>query len=58
MTERQKAGYDEAARGGPGVPASDVGLPAPSAEGEDGDGFDRAADEAARDVWRRDHSAD
>jgi hypothetical protein len=50
-------GYDEAARGGKGVPPSDVGIP----EEDDippRDEFDREADEAANDVRRRDHSAD
>ncbi len=58
MTERQKEGYDVAARGGKGVPPSDVGVPPPPGESTDGDEFDREAREAANDVRRRDHSAD
>jgi hypothetical protein len=57
-TERQDEGYDEAAHGGKGVPASDVGLPANPGDSVGGDEFDRAAREAANDVRRRDKSAD
>ncbi len=56
----QNEGYDEAARGGAGARATDVGVP-PN-PGEDDvrreDEFDRAAREAANDVRRREHSAD
>jgi hypothetical protein len=48
--ERQNEGYDEAARGGKGVP------PYPG-DSVGGDEFDRAAREAANDVRRRDKSA-
>ncbi len=57
LAERQDAGYDEAARGGKGVPPSDVGVPNPDDQ-VSGDEFDRAAREAANDVRRREHSAD
>jgi hypothetical protein len=57
-TERQNAGYDEAARGGKGVPKSDVGIPPNPGDSVGGDEFDRAAREAANDVRRRDRSAD
>jgi len=56
-TTRQKEGYDEAARGGKGVPPSDVGVPNPD-DPAPGDEFDRAGREAANDVRREDHSAD
>lgn len=56
--QRQNEGYDEAARGGPGVPSSDVGVPLNPGEETGGDEFDRAAREAANDVRRRDSSAD
>jgi hypothetical protein len=55
--ERTNAGYDEAARGGPGVPPTDVGVPN-DADQTGGDAFDREAREAANDVRRREHSAD
>jgi hypothetical protein len=58
ITKRQEEGYDEAARGGPGVPPSDVGIPSNPDESTGGDEFDRAAREAANDVRRRDTSAD
>jgi len=57
-TERQNQGYDEAARGGKGVPKSDVGIPPNPGDSVGGDEFDRAAREAANDVRRREHSAD
>jgi hypothetical protein len=67
-TPEQDRGYDEAARGGPGMPKSDVGVPLDSSAipadgvsaGGDGRGdeFDRAAREAANDVRRQDSSAD
>jgi hypothetical protein len=56
----QNEGYDEAARGGAGVRATNVGVP-PNADETDvrtEDADDRAAREAANDVRRRDHSAD
>lgn len=55
--QRQNEGYDEAARGGKNVPPSDVGVPQ-EPDRRRGDAFDRAADEAANDVRRREHSAD
>jgi len=58
LEERQNDGYDEAARGGPGVPPSDVGIPTDSDDETGGDAFDREAREAANDVRRRDHSAE
>ena len=56
-TKRQDEGYDEAARGGKGVPPSDVGVPH-ERDNRVGDEFDREADQAANDVRRREHSAD
>ncbi len=56
-TKRQDEGYDEAARGGKNVPASDVGVPH-EPDNRAGDEFDREADQAANDVRRREHSAD
>ena len=50
ITKRQEEGYDEAARGGPGVPPSDVGVPENPDDSIGGDEFDRAAREAANDV--------
>jgi len=58
QTERQNQGYDEAARGGKGVPKSDVGIPPNPGDSVGGDEFDRAAREAANDVRRQDRSAD
>jgi len=55
--ERRNEGYDEAARGGKGVPPSDVGIPPNPGDSVGGDEFDRAAREAANDVRRRDKSA-
>jgi hypothetical protein len=57
-TDRQNEGYDEAARGGKGMPASDVGVPPNPGEEGGGDEFDRAAREAANDVRRRENSAE
>jgi hypothetical protein len=57
-SKRQDEGYDEAARGGPGVPPSDVGLPPNPGDSVGGDRFDRAGREAANDVRRHDRSAD
>lgn len=57
-TERQKAGYDEAAHGGKNVPSSDVGIPPTPGDSLGGDEFDRAARDAANDVRRQDKSAD
>ena len=57
-TERENAGYDEAARGGKGVPKSDVGIPPNPGDSVGGDEFDRAARQAANDVRRQDRSAD
>lgn len=56
-TERQDEGYDEAARGGKGVPPTDVGVPQEHDRRSD-DPFDREADQAANDVRRREHSAE
>ena len=50
-------GYDEAARGGRGVPPSNVGT-SPDQPRRQEDPFDREAREAANDVRRRDSSAD
>jgi hypothetical protein len=58
VTRRQEEGYDEASRGGKGVPPSDVGVPPNPGESTGGDEFDREAREAANDVRRREHSAD
>jgi hypothetical protein len=55
--ERQNEGYDEAARGGKGVPPTDVGVPPNPGDSVGGDEFDRAAREAANDVRRHDKSA-
>ena len=55
--ERQNEGYDEAARGGKGMPATDVGVPPNPGESAGGDEFDRAARDAANDVRRQDKSA-
>lgn len=59
-TRRQNEGYDEAARGGKGVPPSNVGVPLNPGETDvrREDEFDRAAREAAAEVRRREHSAD
>jgi hypothetical protein len=53
----QNRGYDEAARGGPGAPKTDVGV-SPDQPGGRRDRFDRAAREAANDVRRQDKSAE
>lgn len=58
MTERQKKGYDEAARGGPGVPPSDVGIPPNPGDDTGRTVDDYEAREAANDVRRQDKSAD
>jgi hypothetical protein len=50
-------GYDDAARGGRGVPSSNVGTTPDQHRGPE-DVFDREAREAANDVRRRDSSAD
>ena len=55
--ERQNEGYDEAARGGKGVPPTNVGVPLDPEGTSRGDEFDRAAREAANDVRRQDSSA-
>ena len=55
-TEQNK-GYDEAARGGRGVPPSNVGTTPDQPRGRE-DPFDREAREAANDVRRRDSSAE
>ena len=52
----QNKGYDEAARGGPGAPKSDVGTSPDPPRGRE-DPFDREAREAANDVRRREASA-
>jgi hypothetical protein len=57
INKRQEEGYDEAARGGAGVPPSDVGVPATPDESTGGDEFDKAARDAANDVRRHDKSA-
>lgn len=56
-TERQNEGYDEAARGGPNMPPSDVGVPN-TGERVPRTPDDRAADDAMMEVRRREHSAD
>lgn len=53
----QNRGYDEAARGGPGAPTTDVGVSPDQVRGRE-DPSDRAAREAANDVRRHDSSAD
>jgi hypothetical protein len=53
----QNKGYDEAARGGRGVPPSNVGT-TPGQPRRREDAFDREAREAANDVRRRDSSAE
>ncbi len=58
VTKTQKEGYDEAAHGGKDVRPSDVGVPPNPGDAVGGDEFDRAAQEAANDVRRQDHSAD
>ena len=52
----QNKGYDEAARGGPGAPKTDVGTSPDQLRGRE-DPFDREAREAANDVRRREASA-
>ena len=52
----QNKGYDEAARGGPGAPKTDVGTSPDQPHGRE-DPFDRGAREAANDVRRREASA-
>jgi hypothetical protein len=56
-TRKQNEGYDEAARGGKGVPPTDVGVPLTPDERPDADAFDREAREAANDVRRRENSS-
>ena len=53
----QNKGYDEAARGGPGGPPSNVGTTPDQHRGPE-DTFDREAREAANDVRRRESSAE
>lgn len=55
--QKQNEGYDEAARGGKGMPPTDVGVPLEPDDSVGGDAFDREAREAANDVRRRDNSA-
>jgi hypothetical protein len=50
----QNKGYDEAARGGPGMPKSDVGTGQPRRRENP---FDREAREAANDIRRRESSS-
>jgi hypothetical protein len=50
----QNKGYDEAARGGPGAPKSDVGTGQPRRSNDE---FDRESREAANDVRRRESSS-
>ena len=54
---QQNEGYDEAARGGRGVPPTNVGT-TPDQPGGREDPFDREAREAANDVRRRDSAAE
>lgn len=54
MTDRQKRGYDEAARGGRGVPPSDVGLPGTTPD-DQGQAID---DRARRDDQTRPRGGD
>ena len=58
--QKQNEGYDEAARGGKGMPPADLGIPIDEADqgARSRDPFDREAAEAANDVRRREHSAD
>jgi hypothetical protein len=56
-TQKQNEGYDEAARGGKGMPPTDVGVPLRPNDTSGGDEFDREAREAANDVRRRENSA-
>jgi hypothetical protein len=53
----QNKGYDEAARGGKGVPPTDVGT-SPDTVIRRQDEFERESREAANDVRRRESSAD
>jgi hypothetical protein len=55
-TPEQDAGYDEAARGGQGVPPSDVAIPVEPGENRGPDEFDRAARDTADEVRRRERS--
>ncbi len=55
--KKRNEGYDEAARGGKGMPPTDVGVPLNPADSSGGDEFDREAREAANDVRRQDKSA-
>jgi hypothetical protein len=52
----QNEGYDEAARGGRGMPKTDVGTAPDRPTGRE-DPFDREAREAANDVRRRESSS-
>ena len=52
----QNRGYDDAARGGPDAPKTDVG--ASPGQAQSPDAFDREAREAANDVRRRERSAE
>lgn len=56
--QHENMGYDEVARGGKGMPPTDVGVPQMPDESTDGDVFDEAARDAANDVRRREHSAE
>jgi hypothetical protein len=53
----QNEGYDKAARGGKGVPATNVGTSPDPPKAGAGDVFDKAAKKAAADVKRRERSA-
>ena len=56
----QNEGYDDAARGGPGARPTNVGIPANPGDSDAGqqDEFDRASNDAANDVRRRERSAE
>ena len=56
-TPQQDQGYDEAARGGKGVPPSDVGVPLDPDDHLGGEETEPAARDAAEEVRRRERSA-
>jgi hypothetical protein len=56
--QEQNEGYDEAARGGKGVPSTNVGTSPDTPKPAPEDPFDKAAKKAAADVRRRESSAE
>ena len=56
--KEQNEGYDEAARGGKGVPSTNVGTSPDTPKPAPADPFDKAAKKAAADVRRRESSAE